>query len=161
MALFWLHILNLPAWLQKQKRYRGCCIHGNGPYWKILTEEGTNQTTEICLRLALPYNNKSEQTGKQCPRWVVQKLIRANPGVGVQEYLEWTATRSFGIHSGFQNEWITTHYVPVRTDIACIPLFVNRARHSQNSTNRVRRTITTLPWENCCHLSNNGSIIYE
>ena len=55
-SLFWLQILNLPASLQtKNTRI--------GPFpWKrsVLQNpdrERTNQSTEICLRLGLPYNN--------------------------------------------------------------------------------------------------------
>ena len=55
-SLFWLQILNLPASLQNKNTRVG-------PFpWKrsVLQNpdrERTNQSTGICLRLGLPYNN--------------------------------------------------------------------------------------------------------
>ena len=55
-SLFWLQILNLPASLQNKNTRIG-------PFpWKRLVlqnpdQERTNQSTGICLRLGLPYNN--------------------------------------------------------------------------------------------------------
>ena len=55
-SLFWLQILNLPASLQNQNTRIG-------PFpWKWSVQQNpdrgrTNQSTGICLRLALPYNN--------------------------------------------------------------------------------------------------------
>ena len=55
-SLFWLQILNLPALLQNKNTRVG-------PFpWKrsVLQNpdrERTNQSTGICLRLGLPYNN--------------------------------------------------------------------------------------------------------
>ena len=57
-SLFWLQILNLPASLQNKNTRVG-------PFpWKrsILQnpdQERTNQSTGICLRLGLPYNNNN------------------------------------------------------------------------------------------------------
>ena len=61
-SLFWLQILNLPASLQKKNTRVG-------PFpWKrsVLQNpdrERTNQSTGICLRLGLPYNNLVYSTG--------------------------------------------------------------------------------------------------
>ena len=55
--LFWLQILNLPASLQNKNTRIG-------PFpwkWSVLQNhdrERTNQSTGICLRLGLPYNNE-------------------------------------------------------------------------------------------------------
>ena len=57
-SLFWLQILNLPASLQNKNTRIG-------PFpWKLSVlknpdRERTNQSTGICLRLALPYNNNN------------------------------------------------------------------------------------------------------
>ena len=57
--LFWLQILNLPASLQNKNTRIG-------PFpWKrsVLQNpdrERTNQSTGICLRLGLPYNNQND-----------------------------------------------------------------------------------------------------
>ena len=73
-SLFWLQILNLPASLQNKTTRIG-------PFpWKrsVLQNpdrERTNQSTGICLRLGLPYNNQNYcVTGLQHPRFSCEML---------------------------------------------------------------------------------------
>ena len=77
-SLFWLQILNLPALLQNKTTRIG-------PFpWKrsVLQNpdrERTNQSTWICLRLGLPYNNNlllTEREGRTGKYWTKVVTVR-------------------------------------------------------------------------------------
>ena len=82
-SLSWLQMFNLPALLQT-KIHRLDRFHANGPCCKILTEKKTNQSTGICLRLGLPYNNnnllltkRESRTGEYWPEVVTVRTERS------------------------------------------------------------------------------------
>ena len=79
-SLFWLQILNLPALLQKKNTRVG-------PFpWKRSVQqssdrERTNQSTGICLRLGLPYNNNrllTEREGRTGEYWPEVVAVRTS-----------------------------------------------------------------------------------